>query len=327
MAGTSRHARSVRMLFAAYLALNLIAFLLKSPIGSNATRLFAIGGHAAAVAGHERGPSPLAADRVPGAGRGNGAAGRPDGARRLLGLEQPGGRRLLLAARRQFLDHHPSEGYRVEAVATWGHWDAYYLARHVPLARGWYRQDDFPQNQVLYRGQLTAGRLPGMAAQPRRALRAAARHLARLQLPPGGGAAAVGRVRASRSGHSPGTGASTSCRAPTPIVTSPSDEQAALELLEPDRALAARLGPRQLRGASPLQPVLDRHLGTACIAQAADGMMQVLASRGPACCGSRCGREVASVADGRPERRRPAAEQAARTAIFAAGRDDSSSPR
>ena len=41
--------------------------------------------------------------------------------------------------------------YRVEVVDTAGHWGAFYLARAgIPLARGWYRQDDFPQNAVLY---------------------------------------------------------------------------------------------------------------------------------------------------------------------------------
>ncbi len=45
--------------------------------------------------------------------------------------------------------------YRVEVVDTAGHWGAFYLARAgIPLARGWYRQDDFPQNAVLY-GHLT----------------------------------------------------------------------------------------------------------------------------------------------------------------------------
>lgn len=45
--------------------------------------------------------------------------------------------------------------YRVEVVDTTGHWGAFYLARAgIPLARGWYRQDDFPQNSVLY-GPLT----------------------------------------------------------------------------------------------------------------------------------------------------------------------------
>lgn len=42
-------------------------------------------------------------------------------------------------------------GYRVEAVDTRGHWPAVYLAdAGIPLARGWFRQDDFPQNQLLY---------------------------------------------------------------------------------------------------------------------------------------------------------------------------------
>ncbi len=48
-----------------------------------------------------------------------------------------------------------SPDYRVEVVDTAGHWGAFYLARAgIPLARGWYRQDDFPQNSVLY-GPLT----------------------------------------------------------------------------------------------------------------------------------------------------------------------------
>jgi len=36
-------------------------------------------------------------------------------------------------------------------VATAGHWEAVYLPRAgIPIARGWFRQDDFPQNRVLY---------------------------------------------------------------------------------------------------------------------------------------------------------------------------------
>ena len=35
---------------------------------------------------------------------------------------------------------------------TTGHWPAVYLARAgIPLTRGWYRQNDFPVNQLLYR--------------------------------------------------------------------------------------------------------------------------------------------------------------------------------
>jgi hypothetical protein len=51
-----------------------------------------------------------------------------------------------------FLRAHQTPSYRVEAVDTVGHWPALHLARAgIPLARGWFRQDDFPQNAVLYR--------------------------------------------------------------------------------------------------------------------------------------------------------------------------------
>jgi hypothetical protein len=57
----------------------------------------------------------------------------------------------------RFLRHHRDPSYRVEAVDTAGHWDVVYLPRAgIPLARGWFRQDDFPQNSVLY-GDLSRG--------------------------------------------------------------------------------------------------------------------------------------------------------------------------
>jgi hypothetical protein len=50
-----------------------------------------------------------------------------------------------------YLESHLTPSYRVEAVDTVGHWEAVYLARvGIPIARGWFRQDDFPQNEVLY---------------------------------------------------------------------------------------------------------------------------------------------------------------------------------
>jgi hypothetical protein len=50
-----------------------------------------------------------------------------------------------------YLRNHLSPSYRVEAVDTSGHWAALYLPRAgIPLARGWFRQDDFPQNELLY---------------------------------------------------------------------------------------------------------------------------------------------------------------------------------
>jgi hypothetical protein len=51
----------------------------------------------------------------------------------------------------RYLKGHLSPSYRVEAVDTVGHWPAVYFPRAgIPLARGWFRQNDFPQNSVLY---------------------------------------------------------------------------------------------------------------------------------------------------------------------------------
>jgi len=50
-----------------------------------------------------------------------------------------------------YLHQHLTMSYRVEAVDTAGHWDAVYLPRAgIPLARGWFRQNDYPQNRLLY---------------------------------------------------------------------------------------------------------------------------------------------------------------------------------
>jgi hypothetical protein len=50
-----------------------------------------------------------------------------------------------------FLKANAGPDTRVEAVDTTGHWGAVYLAdADIPLARGWFRQDDFPQNELLY---------------------------------------------------------------------------------------------------------------------------------------------------------------------------------
>jgi hypothetical protein len=51
----------------------------------------------------------------------------------------------------RYLHAKLSPSYRVEVVDTIGHWEAAYLpAAGVPIARGWFRQDDFPVNKVLY---------------------------------------------------------------------------------------------------------------------------------------------------------------------------------
>jgi hypothetical protein len=50
-----------------------------------------------------------------------------------------------------YLHSELTPDYRVEVVDTAGHWGAVYLARaQIPIVRGWFRQADFPQNELLY---------------------------------------------------------------------------------------------------------------------------------------------------------------------------------
>ena len=56
-----------------------------------------------------------------------------------------------------FLHGHLSPSYRVEVVDTADHWPAAYLPdAGIPIVRGWYRQNDFPQNELLYDARLNA---------------------------------------------------------------------------------------------------------------------------------------------------------------------------
>lgn len=143
--------RLLRALFAAYGLLGVVAAMLSSPLGGNAERLVLLMG------------APLIL--LPLAARGF----RPRGIAlaSLLAvltwqaLPAVAGWQTATESRAQqssfwypviaFLQQHGDPDYRVQVVATADNWEAYYLARRgVPLARGWFRQDDFPANAVLY---------------------------------------------------------------------------------------------------------------------------------------------------------------------------------
>ena len=66
-------------------------------------------------------------------------------------VENPAASAAYWAPAVRFIHDYLSPSYRVEAVDTTGHWPALYLAvKNIPLARGWFRQNDFPTNAVLY---------------------------------------------------------------------------------------------------------------------------------------------------------------------------------
>jgi hypothetical protein len=51
----------------------------------------------------------------------------------------------------RFLHAHSTPAYRVEVVDTVEHWPAVFFPdAGIPIVRGWYRQNDFPANAILY---------------------------------------------------------------------------------------------------------------------------------------------------------------------------------
>jgi hypothetical protein len=158
VAGRHAHTRSMRALFAVYLALNLIAFLLKGPIGSNPSRLFAIAGAPMLWLTANLNPRRSRLIVIPIIALAVGVQVGPKVRDAYSAWQNPASARSYWRPALNFLRDHRAEadGYRVEAVSTWGHWEAYYVARAgVPLARGWFRQEDFPQNGSLYNDEMS----------------------------------------------------------------------------------------------------------------------------------------------------------------------------
>ncbi|HYW28990.1 MAG TPA: hypothetical protein VE824_04195 [Gaiellales bacterium] len=159
VAGRHARTRSMRAMFAVYLALNLMAFLLKGPIGSNPSRLFAIAGAPMLWLTANLNPRRSRLIVIPIIALAVGLQVGPKVRDAYSAWENPAAARSYWRPALRFLQDHraQSEGYRVEAVSTWGHWEAYYVARAgVPLARGWFRQEDFPQNGSLYNDNMSA---------------------------------------------------------------------------------------------------------------------------------------------------------------------------
>jgi hypothetical protein len=149
-------ARLLRILFAVYLAACTAAFLVPSAVGENMSRLrfAAIPLVVLALSLRDWRPWPLAVGALVLVVAWNAAPLARNFAR---GNADPASSVAYWQPAIAFLSEHLTPAYRVEAVDTAGHWAAVYLPRAgIPLARGWYRQDDFPQNQVLYRPELGA---------------------------------------------------------------------------------------------------------------------------------------------------------------------------
>ena len=143
-------ARSLRLLFVVYGAVCIVTFLVPSAVGENVARLRYLAIPIAVLVLSLRSWRPrLVAVFVLGLAiswnvsplASNFAQARTD----------PAAHQEYWTPAITYLRSHLTPSYRVEAVDTTGHWPALYLARAgIPLARGWFRQDDFPLNAVLY---------------------------------------------------------------------------------------------------------------------------------------------------------------------------------
>jgi hypothetical protein len=144
-------ARVLRFVFAVYLVTVVAAYLVPSELGENATRLRYAALPLIVLVFSLRGWRPLPAG-VAVAALAVSWNVSPLVASYRQGSADTTSHAATWRAPVAFLHAHLRPGYRVEAVDTQGHWPGVYLAdAHIPLARGWFRQDDFPVNAVLYR--------------------------------------------------------------------------------------------------------------------------------------------------------------------------------
>jgi hypothetical protein len=146
-------ARLLRWTFVAYLVACTTAFAVSSPAGENIARLrFAAAPIALLLISlRDWRPRPICVLALALAVSWNVT---PLAASFVRGVKDPAADAAYWSQTIAYLQRHVPPSYRVEAVDTAGHWPANFLAQaRVPLVRGWFRQDDFPQNEVLY-GQL-----------------------------------------------------------------------------------------------------------------------------------------------------------------------------
>jgi hypothetical protein len=150
-------ARVLRWLFVLYLPVSVTAFFVPSGLGENVARLrFAAVPLAILTLSLRRWrPLPLAAVAFLLALSWNVS---PLAASYAKGVSDPASHEAYWAPAIGFLKRHPDPSYRVEVVDTAGHWAAAYLpAAGIPITRGWFRQEDFPRNELLYDDEMGAG--------------------------------------------------------------------------------------------------------------------------------------------------------------------------
>jgi hypothetical protein len=143
-------ARPLTAIFGAYLAAVLLSFVVPTALGGNIERLryAAIPLAVLAAALVRWRPWALVVPFVVVAAVWNGP---PLVANYRHAASDPAGTVAYWQPAIRFLHTHLTPAYRVEVVDTVGHWAAaFFPEAGIPIVRGWYRQNDFPANRILY---------------------------------------------------------------------------------------------------------------------------------------------------------------------------------
>jgi hypothetical protein len=152
------HTRAIRWFFVAYAVVSLVTYAFATPLGENIARVRLVALPIAVLVFSLRSwkPLPVAAVVLVMAGTWNIAPHAWSYTRATREHQASTAEYWQPAA--AYLTKHLTPSYRVEVVDTAGHWSAVYLPRAgIPLTRGWFRQDDFPQNEILYDKPLMKG--------------------------------------------------------------------------------------------------------------------------------------------------------------------------
>jgi hypothetical protein len=267
-------ARPLRGIFWIYLAACLVAYIVPSALGSNVERLryAALPIVLLAVSLRRWRPAWLMITGVVLATVWNVT---PLASSFAQARSDPAGTPAYWASTVSYLHSHLSPSFRVEAVDTADHWPAEYLpANGIPIVRGWYRQADFPENELLYDAKLSPGHYRAWLRQ------LGVRYVVISDAPPDYSSRVEAQlIRSGRSGLVPVFRARhvTVYVVPhaRPLVTGPG--LASVQWLWPTRAVIAISTPGRYRVALRWSPYWATPQG--CVSRGADGMVRLSVRR------------------------------------------------
>jgi hypothetical protein len=267
-------ARPLRGIFWIYLAVCLAAYIVPSALGSNVERLryAALPIVLLAVSLRRWRPAWLMITGVVLATVWNVT---PLASSFAQARSDPAGTPVYWASTVSYLHSHLSPSFRVEAVDTADHWPAEYLPSNgIPIVRGWYRQADFPENELLYDAKLSPGQYRSWLR------RLGVRYVVISDAPPDYSSKVEAQlIRSGRSGLVPVFRARhvTVYAVPhaRPLVTGPG--LASVQWLWPSRAVLALSRPGRYRVALRWSPYWVTPQG--CVSRGADGMVRLSVRR------------------------------------------------